>query len=142
MRSRPADRLHRGPRRRAGRRVEGEDWVRVAAARDAETADRWQLALEKGGIASEVRIEDPTVAGMAGASALTQLRVPGEALFSYSLYAPASDIASARTLLAERMRDLEAREAPARLRVAVWGALASMGVALGLVMLLLLRDGG
>lgn len=65
-------------------------WAMLAVARDVETSEAWQDALEAEGIASEVRLEDAVITGRS--SATTYANGPGlDQLFSYALWVPASD---------------------------------------------------
>lgn len=60
-------------------------WIRVAATRDEDTADRWRDAVEAAGLSVEVHIEDMREA-LPGSSAIPDL-VLG-APFAYGLWIP------------------------------------------------------
>lgn len=65
-------------------------WVMLAVAREPDTAEAWQDALEQQGIDAEIRLEDAVITGRS--SATTYANGPGiDQLFSYALWVPAAD---------------------------------------------------
>lgn len=67
-----------------------ERWVMLAVARDVDTAEAWQDALDQVEINSEIRIEDAVITGRS--SATTYANAPsGDQLFSYGLWFPLTD---------------------------------------------------
>ena len=69
---------------------EEERWALLAIARDAQTAEQWQEALDDDDIESEIRLEDSAVAGRSSAMPYTNAAI-GHELFAYSVWVPAVD---------------------------------------------------
>jgi len=67
-----------------------ERWMMLAVARDVDTAEAWQDALDQADIASEIRLEDAVITGRS--SATTYANAPsGDQLFSYGLWLAATE---------------------------------------------------
>lgn len=62
----------------------------LAVARDVDTAEAWQDALDRAEISSEIRLEDAVITGRS--SATTYANAPsGDQLFAYGLWLPATE---------------------------------------------------
>lgn len=108
----------------------------VAVAKDAPTAESWQLQLDDADIAAEIRMADPAIAGMPSAAARWFANpTPIPALVSYSLYVQARDRRAAKDILAESPE----LQGPRLDRNAVLGAVAVVGLTLLGVLVILLR---
>ncbi|MDA0351867.1 MAG: hypothetical protein O3A10_06615 [Chloroflexi bacterium] len=65
-------------------------WVMLAVARDIDTAEDWQAALERASLVAEIRIEDAVITGRS--SATNYANGPGiDQLFAYALWVRASE---------------------------------------------------
>lgn len=104
-------------------------WIRVAATRDEDTADRWRDAVEAAGLSVEVHIEDARDA-LPGTTAIPDL-VLG-AGFAYGLWIAPADRESALRALIDvgwdgRHGSVDAPAPPAR--TIVRGALLAVAAA-------------
>lgn len=115
-------------------------WMMLAVARDVETAELWQDALDQIEIESEIRLEDAVVTGRS--TATTYANGPGAfQLFSYALWVPATDRETAAAALIDAGWDgrYVQRTETIPSGLAFRGALLAIGVAIGVVIIRGLR---
>ena len=117
-----------------------EHWALLAIARDSQTADRWQDALNDSGIQSEVRIADAVLTGRS--SVLTQVNSPADAqFFSFAVWVPAAHREHARQVLTEAGWDGRhgLRAEPISWSFALRGALITLAIAVLLIIVQVAR---
>lgn len=117
-----------------------ERWVLLAIARDAQTAEQWQDALDSDGIESEVRIADAVLTGRS--SVLTYVNSPTDAqFFSFAVWVLAADREQASRTLVDAGWDgghgLRADTVP--LGFALRGALITLAIAAVLIIIQIAR---
>lgn len=105
-------------------------WIRIAATREADTAERWREAVEAAGVSSEVHIEDPREA-LPGTAGVPEF-VLGSG-FAYGIWVPRAErLPAVRALIDAgwdgRHGSVDA-ETPST-RTIVGGALLALGAAL------------
>lgn len=115
-------------------------WMMLAVARDVESAELWQDALDTVEIESEIRIEDAVVTGRS--TLTTHANGPsGFQLFSYALWVPANEREAAAAALIDAgwngRYGQRGDTIPAG--IAFRGALLAIGVAIGVVIIQVLR---
>lgn len=123
-----------------------ERWVMLAVARDVDTAESWQAALDEADISSEIRLEDAVITGRS--SATTYANAPsGDQLFSYGLWLPVVDREEAAQVLIDAGWDGRYGQSKERSRNAmsagyvVRGTLVALAAS-ALFVAVLLRAGG
>lgn len=124
-------------------RQDGDEWVPLAVARDADTADEWVSALDDAGIDAEVRIGD-AVNLTSGSSFWPTASPGGHQFFAYPLFVPAGQREAAAGVLIERGwdgRHGQVGRTPVDPAFVLRGALFAT-LAGGVVALLLLWRGG
>ena len=115
-------------------------WVMLAVAREVDTAELWQDALDEDEIESEIRIEDAVLTGRS--TATTYANGPNaNQLFSYALWVPAHDreAAAAALINAGWNGRYGQRGETIPSGLAFRGALLAIGVAIGVVIIRVLQ---
>lgn len=115
-------------------------WVMLAVSRDVDTAELWRDALDAADIESEIRIEDAVLTGRS--TLTTHANGPNSyQLFSFALWIPAGDREAAAATLIDGGWDgrygQRTETIPAGL--ALRGALVMIGIAIGVVVIQVLR---
>ena len=117
-----------------------ERWALLAIARDAQTAEQWQDALDDDEITSEVRIEDSALVGRSSTMPHTNAAI-GHELFAYSVWVPAEEREAAAKTLIDAGWDGNYGQGDNTISsgFALRGALLALGVGILLIIVRLVR---